>query len=77
MLSQLIHQHHYSQLLARVRRRSAILIFFALSAFFAINPTQKSEICNNGIDDNKDGWIDCQDPICQGIFEDCLREKEK
>ncbi|HTP52377.1 MAG TPA: Ig-like domain-containing protein [Anaeromyxobacteraceae bacterium] len=29
-------------------------------------PTSKTEICNNGIDDNCDGLIDCQDPTCAG-----------
>jgi hypothetical protein len=27
-----------------------------------------TEDCTNGIDDNCDGWIDCEDPLCQPAF---------
>lgn len=71
MLSQAIHQYNYGKLLTKVRQRSAILIFFAFAAFFAISPPQNQEICNNGIDDNLNGFTDCQDPACKGILELC------
>lgn len=25
------------------------------------------EVCDNGEDDNEDGWTDCQDPVCQSV----------
>lgn len=71
MISQLIHQKNYEELKARFRRRSAVLIFFALATFFAIRPVDKAENCNNGFDDNKNGLIDCQDPRCQKLNPDC------
>ena len=33
--------------------------------FFTIGIKVADEICDNGIDDNGDGLIDCQDPQCQ------------
>ena len=66
MLSQEFHTYRYTLLMARVRRRSAVIIFFAFSAFFAISPPQVKEICNNGVDDDLDGLIDCDDPACKG-----------
>ena len=31
---------------------------------FLIQQIECAEICDNGIDDDKDGWIDCNDPDC-------------
>lgn len=75
MLSQEFHTYRYAQLIARVRRRSAVLIFFAFSAFFAISPPKVVEICNNGVDDDLNGLIDCADPACNG-GKLCEGEKE-
>ncbi|MDW3647834.1 MAG: hypothetical protein R8P61_12265 [Bacteroidia bacterium] len=72
MISQLIHQKNYEELKARVRRRSAVLIFFVLATFFAIRPVDKTENCKNGFDDNKNGLVDCQDPACLKLNPDCL-----
>ncbi|HDI73234.1 MAG TPA: hypothetical protein ENF58_03780 [Candidatus Altiarchaeales archaeon] len=35
-----------------------------------------AEICDNGIDDNGDGLIDCEDPTCEKEFV-CMPKKEK
>ncbi len=32
-------------------------------------PSPKREICDNGVDDNNDGRIDCDDPYCYGLNE--------
>jgi len=77
MLSQVLHQYRYTQLIAKVRRRSAVLIFFAFAAFFAMSPPINQEICNNGIDDNLDGLIDCQDKACKDSFDLCNSSQEK
>lgn len=64
MLKQEIHSYRYTQLMARVRRRSAVLLFFAFAAFFAVSPPKVVEICNNGVDDDLNGLVDCDDPAC-------------
>lgn len=43
-------------------------VTFALPVVGRIDDT---EICDNGIDDNADGDIDCEDSDCN-IFPDCL-----
>ena len=40
------------------------ILFFIFSLFYIILHAQ--EICNNGIDDDADGLIDCYDPQCAG-----------
>ncbi len=43
-------------------------------------PSTTPENCSNGIDDNDDGLIDCQDPLCLGrpicLPEDCTNGKD-
>lgn len=46
-------------------------IFFANCSSDDKNP--KVEICNNGIDDDGDGFIDCEDFDCENS-PDCLTE---
>jgi large repetitive protein len=53
-------------------RRLLTLLFFVSS--YSLVLSQAQEICNNGIDDDFDGFIDCYDgscansPLCDGIF---------
>ena len=44
------------------RLSCSIFIFLFLTVF----TSQAQEICNNGIDDDSDGLIDCYDPDCSG-----------
>ncbi len=77
MLNQEIHTYRYTQLMARVRRRSAVLLFFAFAAFFAITPPKVVEICNNGVDDDLNGLVTCEDPACTlGKLCDGKKDKE-
>ena len=41
-------------------------ILFFLSSMLAAQPTSEEGLCNNGIDDDGDGYIDCYDGDCQG-----------
>ncbi len=45
------------------------LITVFIIAFFNYSIAQAAEICNNGIDDDGDGKIDCYDPECAGSCE--------
>ncbi|MEM9821817.1 MAG: hypothetical protein AAF985_12125, partial [Bacteroidota bacterium] len=40
--------------------------FFWAFFFLSISCLQAQEICNNGIDDDNDGFIDCGDTECSG-----------
>ncbi|QJD81063.1 IgGFc-binding protein [Spirosoma rhododendri] len=48
--------------------KSVLLVLFVSISFLSISSTvafaQTAEICNNGIDDDGDNLIDCQDPDC-------------
>ncbi|MEZ4954911.1 MAG: carbohydrate binding domain-containing protein [Saprospiraceae bacterium] len=39
-----------------------------------LRPISCSEICNNGLDDDGDGLIDCNDPDCAGVSASCPSE---
>ena len=80
-------------------RRASLALFLATLLLPALPGCSDSgttnpgaEICNNQIDDNGDGKIDCQDPMCAGsaacqidggteicdnqVDEDCISEDE-
>lgn len=44
-----------------------LLIFIAIT-LFALTNSFSQEICNNGIDDDGDGLVDINDPLCQCHF---------
>src|SRR6186713_1615288 len=57
-----------------LRFTSSLFFFIILLLTSTIAFSQAIEICNNGIDDDFDGFIDCYDgscsnsPVCDGIF---------
>jgi hypothetical protein len=52
--------------------KKTTLLFFSIAAFSftaiscADNDGTNAEICDNGIDDDDDGFIDCEDASCDG-----------
>ena len=40
-------------------------------SLFSVVLFAQDEICDNGIDDDGDGLVDCLDPDCIDSFEDC------
>ncbi|HIO22153.1 MAG TPA: hypothetical protein EYN18_07150, partial [Nitrospirales bacterium] len=40
------------------------LVFLLCLGFASTLPAQVAEICGNGIDDDADGLVDCDDPDC-------------
>ena len=35
---------------------------------FAFRSALADEVCNNAVDDDEDGWTDCDDDDCRGVF---------
>ncbi|WP_421879937.1 LamG-like jellyroll fold domain-containing protein [Marinoscillum sp.] len=46
--------------------RVRLLAFFTVSLSLSLSSFGQTEICNNGIDDDGDGYIDCYDNSCSG-----------
>ncbi len=54
----------------KLMKKSGLIILFSLLATMAFSQT---EICNNGIDDDGDGFIDCYDSDCSNNAGMCWR----
>ncbi|MBL4657500.1 MAG: hypothetical protein JKX73_05825, partial [Flavobacteriales bacterium] len=43
-----------------------ICFLLTIALYFCGFNIHAQEICNNGVDDNGDGLVDCYDPLCDG-----------
>ncbi|MEM7035738.1 MAG: Ig-like domain-containing protein [Bacteroidota bacterium] len=53
-----------NSIVQRTGRSAGLLFFFCF--LLAASVVQAQEICNNGVDDDNDGYIDCYDADCAG-----------